>query len=232
MFSSRGIQSLISWAPEHEPYFTTQAKTPKPQGLLPWFKCFSSSASCLALLYLLRLPGQSTASECRVRISLCSKLSCPDLQRLELLAPATAMTQHTTRAAGSSHSPACSWHQLSIKGSTNLFVSQRLKKRKKKFVLQPLFLQTYFCNWGPKLLFIPTTQGLKCYNGGVLVDWLSNIIRQMPTSIHLFNCKFKTGNKSLNTEIRTSAEKKRKNHQPWPSKIKIPRILLILLITA
>lgn len=54
-FASRGMQSLISQAPEHEPCFTTQTKTPKQQGLLPWFKCFSSSASCFALLYLLRL---------------------------------------------------------------------------------------------------------------------------------------------------------------------------------
>lgn len=93
----RGNQKPICLERNAIPYFPSTRRwamsyspnqKPQAQGPLPWFKCFSSSASCFALLYLLRLPEQSTACEFRMRISLQNKLlTCRDLSCWHLPQP-------------------------------------------------------------------------------------------------------------------------------------------------
>lgn len=170
-------RSTIPYFPSTRRWAMSYSPNQKPQAPGPFTLVQVLLLICLLLcLAVLTAPARTKHSMWVQNEDLTPK-QAPDLQRLELLAPATAMTQHTTRAGGSSHSSTCHWHQQSTKGNTNPFISQHFKKGKKKFMLWLLFRQTCFCNWGTKLLFSTATQGFKCYNGGVLVDWLSDIIR-------------------------------------------------------
>lgn len=75
---------------EHVLWTEPKTKCTKHNCLLPWFKCFSSSASCLALLYLLRLSEQKKRTlQFKINILLWDKLCLLNLPRLELFAPAT-----------------------------------------------------------------------------------------------------------------------------------------------
>lgn len=82
------LPSIWTWNMFCEP--NQKKKCTKHNCLLPWFKCFSSSASCLALLYLLRLSEQKKRTlQFKINILLWDKLCLLNLPRLELVAPAT-----------------------------------------------------------------------------------------------------------------------------------------------
>lgn len=70
--------------------FWTKSRISKHHCLLPWFKCFSSSASCLALLYLLRLSEQKKKEALQFQINI---LLRDKLCLLDLFAPATTCAQ-------------------------------------------------------------------------------------------------------------------------------------------
>lgn len=125
----------------YQPNQKIQASLP-----LPWFKCFSSSASCLALLYLLRLSKQNKrALQFRISIFETSSvfLTCWDLSCLHLpwpvlgSSPATALTQHTPGVGDSAPQTALSGigiNKASRETHISVFASRHLKKEKKACV--------------------------------------------------------------------------------------------------
>lgn len=132
--------------------FWTKSRISKHHCLLPWFKCFSSSASCLALLYLLRLSEQKKKRGITVpnkyltsRQALSSWPVCT-CHNLRSAAPLQQpMTQLSRGVTDSSNCSECYWHQQSIKGNTDLHICiSAFKQRKLEFQLPSL--QMYICN--------------------------------------------------------------------------------------